>query len=460
MGIFVDKRLDARYEGVLEAMRTRPSVIIRQLARARKEEIAFGRFFNNPFVTPSRMLEASCKRTAMQSKDRDVLLICDTSTMGFGMNSKVKGLSTIGDGRGRGFFLHPVISIDAQTHHCLGLASAQLYDRKVYGVDVAQRRRDRNRERLDQKESYRWYEEVQRAVGYDQGARRYTVVADREADIYELLVLLTALGVDFVIRSFQDRRLHDEEHDKLQAALDAQAVQGQYSIALPATDKRSVHTAEMEVKWIQTKLARPRSGTGTKHLVAQQELTVVEVAEKSSSVVGKEKPIYWRLLTSHEINSLEDALRIVGYYIQRWVIEQVFRTLKKKGLDIQSAAVGNEHALKNLTAAALISAVQVMQLVQARDQAEGLDIEAGFETEAVDLIRRINPQLEGDTEKLKNPHPPTSMAFAAWVIARLGGWSGYHSQRPPGPITMWNGLRRLNEYVEAMTLLGLNPKLE
>ena len=167
MGIFIDKRLDARYERISLAMQSRPSVIIRQLAQNRSEEIAYGRFLNNRFVNDRKMIQSACEHTSQASSGRDILLVQDTSTMGFGLYSPIKGLSSIGDGRGRGFFLHPVISLDAQTGHCLGLASAKHYDREEYPVDKAQRKRDRNRQGLDQKESYRWYEEVAHAVKYN-----------------------------------------------------------------------------------------------------------------------------------------------------------------------------------------------------------------------------------------------------------------------------------------------------
>ena len=38
----------------------------------------------------------------------------------------------------------------------------------------------------------------------------------------------------------------------------------------------------------------------------------------------------------------------------------------------------------------------------------------------------------------KNPHPKGSLAFAAWVIGRLGGWTGYYGK--PGPKVMRRGL--------------------
>ena len=61
--------------------------------------------------------------------------------------------------------------------------------------------------------------------------------------------------------------------------------------------------------------------------------------------------------------------------------------------------------------------------------------------------------MEGRTQKLKNPYPVDSLAFATWVIARLGGWSGYRSRKPPGPITIINGLTKFHNIMEGVYLI-------
>jgi hypothetical protein len=49
----------------------------------------------------------------------------------------------------------------------------------------------------------------------------------------------------------------------------------------------------------------------------------------------------------------------------------------------------------------------------------------------------IGRTLEGKTERQKNRHPLHSLAWLAWIIARLGGWNCYY--KPPGPKTMRAG---------------------
>ena len=165
----------------------------------------------------------------------------------------------------------------------------------------------------------------------------------------------------------------------------------------------------------------------------------VRVFESPESVVNNEKAIEWLLLTSIPVLNAEQALQIVQYYRWRWVIEQLFRTLKSQGLDIESSTIQKGEGLMKLSVLALIAATQIIQLVQARDGKTNQDIQAVFDDCEIQAIQHLNSQLEGKTEKQKNPYTPQSLAFAVWVIARLGGWKPAASPKPPGPITILNG---------------------
>jgi len=46
---------------------------------------------------------------------------------------------------------------------------------------------------------------------------------------------------------------------------------------------------------------------------------------------------------------------------------------------------------------------------------------------------------------VKNPHHENTVPWASWIIARIGGWKGYKSQRPPGTITFKKGLATFND---------------
>ena len=123
-------------------------------------------------------------------------------------------------------------------------------------------------------------------------------------------------------------------------------------------------------------------------------------------------------------------------------IEQFFRTLKQQGLQLEDSQIETAERLMKLTAVAAKAAAVIMQLVQARDGTTAQDAAIAFSPAEIEAMTALVPKLEGKTALQKNPHPPSSMAWAAWVIAKLGGRDGYPKSKPPGPITFRHGLER------------------
>ena len=106
----------------------------------------------------------------------------------------------------------------------------------------------------------------------------------------------------------------------------------------------------------------------------------------------------------------------------------------------------------NFVAAATIAAVTIKQLVQARDGDTDRQLGDAFDADDRPILEAVSAKLEGKTARQRNPHPTASLAFAAWVIARLGGWTGYYGK--PGPKVMRIGLAKFKD-IKYGTTLGL-----
>ena len=101
-------------------------------------------------------------------------------------------------------------------------------------------------------------------------------------------------------------------------------------------------------------------------------------------------------------------------------------------------------------AATAVAAVTIMQLVRSRDGMTQEGVADAFEPDDQPVLEALSAQLEGATVKQKNPHPNGTLAFAAWVIARLGGWTAYYGK--PGPKVMRLGLEAFRRIKYGTTL--------
>ncbi|MHC6203627.1 hypothetical protein ACYULU_10585, partial [Breznakiellaceae bacterium SP9] len=109
-------------------------------------------------------------------------------------------------------------------------------------------------------------------------------------------------------------------------------------------------------------------------------------------------------------------------------------------------------ALRKLFILALQAATVLLQLRQARDGTTMQKPSLVVSQDQMACLQDILPGLEGRTEKLKNPFPIDNLAWVTWIIARLGGWKEYKSQRPAGVITLRDGWVRFHHIYEGWTI--------
>ena len=418
---------------------------MRHLAGNRAREVQFGRWLANDKVTSDELISTACERTGKRAAGRHVLAIQDTTELNHQAHAgRVSGLGTVGNGRDVGLFLHPLLAVDAVDGTCLGLAHVHHWTRTTRAAPHYRKLP------IEEKESYRWLSTAQAGKNCLSEAARVTIIADRESDIYEEWVRLPDARTHLLTRVCRDRTL--ATGGKLYPWLAAQPAQGRYCVDVPARPgQRSAHCATLEVRFGRIAIKRPAS-CSDKQAPKHIELSVVEVKELPDSVVGHEAPIHWRLLTTHCVACFEDALQCVDWYRQRWHIEQLFRTLKKQGLDVEGSQVETGEGLTKLLCLAVQAAVRTLQLTLARDADSVAQAAEAFDADEIEIVQKILPTLEGKTQKQKNPHRPGSLAQAAWVVARLGGWKGYASEAKPGPITMLRGLQRVEALCEGWKL--------
>jgi hypothetical protein len=425
-------------------MVVRPSVCLRRLARGRRSQVVgFGRFLANRKVTVDRLIEGWSDQTAAAVRGRHVLAIQDTSEFNFRTTPKRRrGLGKIGKGVGRGVLLHGMLGLDAKNGSCLGLIGGRIWTRRGLVKIAHQKRLSTN------KESHRWLATAERAKPVLAEAAMVTVVADRESDIFAEWARLPAPNFHLITRSMQDRRLVNGE--TLYAAAKRFAFTATRFVALPARHgKREARLAELTLRFGKVELARP-GNTRERDLPESVSLTLIEVVERDPPT-GTEA-VHWRLLTTHEVNDAAAAWQIVDWYKMRWNIEQFWRLLKLQGLRLEDSQLETADRLIKLTAIAAKAAAVTFQLLQARDAPTCEPATLAFAETEIAVLGKLNAEVQGTTKLQRNPHRKKTLKWAAWIIARLGGWDGYKSSKPPGPITFKHGLEEFHAMVAGWSL--------
>lgn len=446
-GKFQDTRLAKRGALIMSDLLQSRNSSIRQSFSNKGKQKGVYRFLNNQNVTEEELIESCAERASLLCKGKHLLVVNDTTEINLQNNvGRIEfgsGAGLVGNNKDVGFFVHLGLTIDVETNQAIGYSSMQLWHRSL--DKGSKESRKYLQLPVEEKESYKWLQCATESKAVLSEAASITLVGDRESDMYELFTDASDQGLHLVVRSRINRKT--EEGKKLHEQLADATACGNHVVNVlgDVRKKTKSRTANLLIKYKQVTLLKPKNKKDDREQSIK--ITIVEAKE-----AGKSDGICWRILTTHPVTNYEDAIQIIEWYRKRWFIEEVFRLLKNKGYKIEDSQIETGWALRKLTIMLLHTILRVMQMLVAYGSSEEHDAKLSFTEDEIICLTKACKREEGKTKKLKNKHKQGTLKWATWIIARLGGWSGYESQRPPGPITLKNGLDKFNYMYEGWML--------
>ena len=445
-----DKRRNRRLIQIAEQMSANPSASLPgQLPKWGDLKAAY-RLFDCDQATLRSIAGPHWQLTRQLASGRKrVLVVGDTTEMDFGRMRTISGIGPTGNGTGRGFLLHNAMMVDADNEEILGMAGQTIHLRK-------KKKKGAKKENVSQRlkrarESQVWGTVID-DIGKSPNGVQYIHVFDRGADNFEVYCRLLDQCGDWVIRAGKlDRWVlagDDDERIKLKDYLPQMKTLGHYDLELRARPKQKARTATLEVRTGRIKIPRPThvSPWVKKRKQEPIAMNLIEVVETNPP--KGIKPIRWVLLTSLPVGSWAKVWELLGFYEQRWLIEEYHKALKT-GCKAESHQLKTKDRLEALIGVTSVVAIRLLQLKSfARTNPE---------KKARSVVPTVWLKMLKRAGKLSNVSDLTVGQFYR-EVAKLGGFLARKSDGEPGWITIWRGWEKLNVFVKVANELKSDDK--
>lgn len=354
-----------------------------------------------------------------------VLCLQDTTELDFN-GQDIEGLGPLSYEAQRGLYLHPTYAVTPEREP-LGVLDAWIWAREF---------KDAEGHRPGINESTRWREGYERVaeIAATLPATRLVYVADREADILELMQRAHALGTpaDWLLRAKHNRCL--PQGGKLWPTVRAGSALGEIEFLLPARPGQAARMVRQQLFAMRVALPDGQGGQFSATAVLAQEIAAPKGV----------KAVEWRLLTNREATDLDAVVELINWYRARWEIEIYFNVIKN-GCRVEALQLGHISKIELALAVYMVVAWRLARLVR---------------------LGRSHPDWPADTlfaeEEwkaayilAKKPPPATPPALREVIrqIARLGGFLGRKGDGEPGVKTLWLGFQRLRDFVQGVEFM-------
>lgn len=435
-----DKRLNKRLLSLATRLGDQPNESIVSACHGWDEAKSAYLFFSNKKVNAEKILVPHIKATYQRmSQEKRVLLLQDTTELDYSNHHKKSGIGYLNSMKHKGLLEHPLYAVN-EARLPLGLVSMTWWTRQELGQAIPHEQRS-----IEEKETFRWLEH------YRQGNRlarsmphtHFIVIGDRESDVYEVLQEASeakqapAPVADLLVRCNHDRRVKtvDGKSGKLKEVVSKSPVLGMVEFELQSRKGEKARRVTQEIRATPLTI-QCMQRRGSREAMKPFVINVVHLKEINPPE-GVEL-VEWFLLTTIDINTIQQIHSVINWYLARWEIELYFKTLKS-GCTVEEIQLQEEQRFLACLALYHVIAWHIMFLTK---------------------VARVQPNLcctkfltedEWRTAymivKKKKPSQPPTIGEAIRLIAQVGGYLARKSDGPPGLKNLWRGLSRLHHIV-------------
>jgi len=324
----------------------------------------------------------------------------------------------------------------------LGLVAQQWWARGKAVIRSRRSKKGSDRARFREKETFHWIEVLTSVAAmflqFVSGVRPWFQL-DRGGDCWPVLLFAVQFSLLLTVRSTYNRRLQDEPDQSkayLWSKVEQQPVIGSYMLEVAARPGRPARTAQMQVRACKVTIELRVSKKKRRYV----SVYAVLAREKSNA---KDR-IEWKLLTTHEVTSFEQACAVIQGYATRWRVEEFHHAWKTGVCNVeQSQLRARDHFIKWATVLAAVAAraLRLSSLARTQPQLPASTELTQDEIDAVLILKKRTGHPRGSDPPLGD--------VVRWV-ADLGGYTGKSSGGPPGPKVIARGLQRIQGLAEGL----------
>jgi hypothetical protein len=394
-------------------------------------------------VTHEAVINSASEATLAMLADHNgpVVIAHDTTELDYTSHKSLADqLGQVGRGLARGYLCHNSLAIDPSGREVLGLLSQILHHRvKVSKSEPLPKSRARK-----SRESRLWLRGTERLPA----DWRLVDVCDQGADTFEFLEHEVHSGRRFVIRSWHARKISPghqptgsasdlRTHVSSLRAIGGRVIDVQWQSRHGRRKARPARRSKLLISSCAILVHPPRTKKG-EHGDDPLPMWVVRVWEPHQARDAER--VEWFLLTNEPVKSLADAIRVIGWYETRWVVEELHKAMKT-GCRIEALQFTNTSRLEPMIGVLSVVAVTLLNL-RAASRHPDAHTRRATTLLSKDYVEILSIWRYGKAKAL-------SIHQFFQALARLGGHQNRRGdKRRPGWLVLWRGWATLQAMLD------------